>query len=136
MILCDAGPLFALVDPRQVDHHRRCKSALAHLSAPMLTTWPSFTEAMYLAHRAGGWPMQNILWGYVRDGLLVFHELGPRQYARMTALMEQYRDTPMDLADASLIAKAEHLGLREVFTLDSDFHVYRLTGGRSLVVVP
>ena len=54
----------------------------------------------------------------------------------MALLMEQYRDTPMDLADASLVATAERLGLTRIFTLDSDFHIYRLADGRSLTVVP
>ena len=76
MTLCDAGPLFALVDPRQAVLHQRCKAALSHLRSPLITTWPSFTEAMYLAHRSGGWPMQNLLWQYVREAVLVFHELG------------------------------------------------------------
>ena len=52
MTLCDAGPLFALVDPRQAVLHQRCKAALSHLRSPLITTWPSFTEAMYLAHRS------------------------------------------------------------------------------------
>ena len=73
MTLCDAGPLFALVDPRQAVLHQRCKAALPHLRSPLITTWLSFTEAMYLAHRSGGWPMQNLLWQYVREAVLVFH---------------------------------------------------------------
>jgi uncharacterized protein len=136
LTLCDAGPLFALVDPRQAEHHRRCKAALVQLTAPLITTWPSFTEAMYLAHRSGGWPMQNLLWQYVREALLVVHELRVQETSRMAVLMEQYRDTPMDLADASLVAAAEQLQLTEIFTLDHDFHIYRLVGNRSLVVVP
>ena len=40
--------------------------------------------------------------------------------------MEQYSDTPMDLADASLVATAEALHLTRIFTLDSDFYVYRI----------
>lgn len=39
----------------------------------------------------------------------------------MRSLMEKYRDTPMDLADASLVALAETRGLKRIFTLDSDF---------------
>ena len=75
MTLCDAGPLFALVDPRQAEFHVRCKEALPKLALPLMTTWPCFTEAMYLAHRAGGWPMQELLWRYFRDGVLVHHDL-------------------------------------------------------------
>jgi len=44
----------------------------------------------------------------------------------MYALMLRYQDTLMDLADASLVATAETLGIRQIFTLDSDFYVYRL----------
>ena len=42
----------------------------------------------------------------------------------------QYRDHPMDLADASLIAVAEVLPTRKVFTLDrNDFSTYRVRRG-------
>ncbi len=40
--------------------------------------------------------------------------------------MSAYRDTPMDLADASLVTLAETLAEHRIFTLDSDFYVYRM----------
>lgn len=107
MTLCDAGPLFALVDVRQKVAHSRCKAALSTLSAPLITTWPCFTEAMYLARKAGGWPMQQLLWRYITEGALQLYPLKESEQERMRDLMEQYRDTPMDLADASLVATAE-----------------------------
>ena len=79
--------------------------------------------------------MQNLLWQYVREAVLVFHELGPEETTRLSVLMEQYQDTPMDLADASLVATAEGLGLAEIFTLDHHFQVYRLNGSRPFVIV-
>ena len=40
--------------------------------------------------------------------------------------MRKYRDLPMDLADATLVAVAERDGINRVFTLDHrDFAVYR-----------
>jgi len=42
----------------------------------------------------------------------------------------------MDLADATLVALAEDRELRRIFTLDADFHVYRLKGRRGFEVVP
>jgi len=42
----------------------------------------------------------------------------------------------MDLADATLVALAESLSIEDVFTLDHDFHVYRLASGKPLQVVP
>ncbi len=126
MTLCDTGPLFALVDASQKQQNVRCKAVLPRLSLPLLTTWPCFTEAMHLAYRAGGWPMQRLLWQYVLDDQLLLHNLSAFEKSRLPALMEQYRDTPMDLADASLVAVAETQNMRRVFTLDSDFYVYRI----------
>jgi len=45
---------------------------------------------------------------------------------RMTALLEQYADLPMDLADASLVILAEHLGHGRILSTDQrDFGIYR-----------
>lgn len=57
-------------------------------------------------------------------------------FERMAALMEKYQDTSMDLADASLVAVAESRALRQIFTLDSDFRIYRLRDGSMLEVIP
>ena len=49
---------------------------------------------------------------------------------RAFELMELYADHPMDLADASLVAAAESLGTRKVFTIDrKDFATYRVRRG-------
>ncbi|MGH2866256.1 MAG: PIN domain-containing protein, partial [Solirubrobacteraceae bacterium] len=55
---------------------------------------------------------------------------------RCAELMERYRDHPMDLADASLVAIAEARELRTIFTLDNHFRAYRLSNRRHLAVVP
>jgi predicted nucleic acid-binding protein len=54
----------------------------------------------------------------------------------METLMIQYQDVPMDLADASLVAIAEVLNQRQIFTLDSDFYIYRRYGNQPFEVVP
>lgn len=55
---------------------------------------------------------------------------------RMLALMHKYSDTPMDFADASLVAASETLEQRRVFTMDSHFYVYRQRQGQAFEVVP
>ncbi len=42
----------------------------------------------------------------------------------------------MDLADATLVALAEERGDRRIFTLDTDFHIYRLRGRQRFETVP
>lgn len=135
MILCDASALIALIS-QDDNNHDRCAGILPILEAPLVTTWSCFTEAMYLLGRYGGWPAQQELWGYLADQLLVFHLPDETEHRRMQELMEQYRDIPMDLADASLVATAETLNQQQIFTLDRDFYIYRLPGNKPFDVVP
>ena len=100
----------------------------------MVTTWPAFAEAMVLAARDGGWPAQERLWRLVVEQALTLASVA--EPLRVAELMAKYRDVPMDLADATLIALAEQDGHRRIFTIDSDFHIYRLGNGRLLDVVP
>jgi len=136
MTLCDTGPLIALID-RDDRHHTRCVEALSTLPAsPLLTTWLCLVEAMYLLWRAGGFPAQDELWGYIADGLVVLHRPLAGEWQRLRVLMRQYRDIPMDIADASLVSAAEHHNLRRIFTLDSHFYAYRIDNQHSFDVVP
>jgi hypothetical protein len=135
VILCDASALIALIN-QDDDNHDRCVTVLPVLPAPLVTTWSCFTEAMYLLGRYGGWPAQMELWSYVVDQILVFHFSDKQEQMRMQALMEQYRDIPMDLADASLVTAAESLDQTQIFTLDRDFYIYRLPGNQPFDVVP
>ena len=136
MILTDAGPLIALLTPSD-PYHARCTALTRSLQSDvMLTTWVCFTEAMYFLGETGGYHLREALWNLQRNGRLTLHKLSEPEIRRMQALMGQYRGTPMDLADASLIAVAESLGLGQVFTTDSDFYVYRLTDGSALEIVP
>jgi predicted nucleic acid-binding protein len=42
----------------------------------------------------------------------------------------------MDLADASIVVLAEASGLKQVFTLDTDFYVYRIADKDGFDVIP
>jgi predicted nucleic acid-binding protein len=90
---------------------------------------------MYFVGELRGWHGQAALWRYVKDGGLELHVPKPDEWVRISDLMEQYRDTPMDLADASLVSPAELCGLRRIITLDSDFYVYRVGGRESFDVI-
>ena len=136
MTLCDTGPLVALIDGDDL-YHASCTKALERLPPqPLVTTWPCWVEAMYLLRRAGGLVAQEELWEFLDDGLVQLHESTPAERARMRELMKKYEDTPMDLADASLVAAAETLELRQIFTLDRHFFAYRINDRRSFEIIP
>ena len=133
--LTDTGPIVALFD--EADQlHAQAQQALIRLpKKPLMTTWPCFTESMYLLYQSLGYAAQEELWRWVADGLLQLHSPSENEWPRMRELMAQYQDAPMDMADASVVAAAETLNLRRVFTYDRHFYAYRLAGGSVLEVV-
>jgi predicted nucleic acid-binding protein len=56
------------------------------------------------------------------------------EQADVRALMHRYRNRPMSLADACLVRLSEIHTSGEVFTLDSDFRIYRRHGNRVIPV--
>lgn len=132
-VLVDAGPLVALIDRADPDHEA-CVAALKTLSAPLVTVWPAFTEAMYLLGRS--WQGQKALWSRLETDALAMASLDEADAPRMRELMEKYRDLPMDLADAALVRVAERDALTEVFTLDrKHFSLYRAGRRRRFSIV-
>lgn len=129
MIIIDSGPMIALCS--EADHyHEHCVRKPQSLpSGPMTTPWPCFTEAMHLLYRKGGFPAQSQLWKLLFDKQIVIAELSDELKRRAAELMEKYRDLPMDLADASVVALVEVSPTPKVFTIDSDYHIYRLRDG-------
>ena len=135
MILTDTGPLVALLDEDD-NHHVVCLAAARNLPAgPMTTTWPCFTEAMYLLGESGGYAYQERLWQMRTRGRLEMVELTPSEIDNMAVLMARYQNVPMDVADASLVAVAESRNERRAFTIDSDFYIYRLADGTILDII-
>lgn len=135
MILTDAGPLIALLDRGDPDH-ASCVRALDLVSLPLVTTWPAFTEAMYLLGASTGYAAQAALWQLMQSGQLEIVELTSESVYAAAASMKTYADRPMDLADATLVAAAEQLGDSRIFSIDSDFRFYRRKGGKAFTVIP
>lgn len=130
-IVVDAGPLIALFKRRDRDHARVARF-LRDNQCALLTTWPVVTEAWHLIGELARLKFMRWLVG---GGATVF-EMGAETAVPMLALLEKYRDRPMDLADASLVMLAERTGIEEILTVDrGDFDVYRFSGNRRFVQV-
>ena len=127
MILVDTGPLVALFDPKD-NQHERCVEVLETIREPVSTTVPVLTEAFHMLQPAS--IGSNRLRDFVENGGLSVWFFDRTTLRRAFELMESYADHPMDLADASLIAAAEALATRRIFTIDrSDFETYRVRRG-------
>ena len=125
MIAVDAGFLFALVDRRDA-WHERAKAMAATASDGWITTWPVVAEAAHLMMRRLGAPFAAALMGDIAGGGIKLWEPPGAQLARIAPLMRRYAALPLDLADASLVLLAEHLGHGHILSTDErDFRTYR-----------
>ena len=127
MILVDTGPLIAIFDPSD-KRHRDSMRTVATFELPLATTLCVLTETFYMLspESVGARNLMN----FVDDGGLEILEVDGGDLKRMFELMVQYADAPMDLADASLVAMAERLHIRRIFTIDrNDFAFYRIRLG-------
>jgi predicted nucleic acid-binding protein len=115
------GGLSSLLSMEMTPIINGAADALNTLALPLITIWAVIAEAMYRLHQVAGLPAQQILWGYINDGLLAVAEMVVDRRRWTQHYMQKYADRPCDLADASLLALAETLPVRCVLTIDGDF---------------
>ena len=114
----------------------RTRYCFAPSGGSLVTTWPAFTEAISLLGDRVGWSAQELLWRLVLRRDLILRDLDEACVGRSRELMKKYRDVPMDLADATLVALAEKLSVSRVLTLDRDFRIYRIKGRKTFEILP
>jgi predicted nucleic acid-binding protein len=125
MIIADTGFFLALANRRDA-HHAAAAKAYAALAEPLITTWPILTETSHLLlNRLGQHPQHAFLDSWKRGAFRLL-PLPETAAPHLCQLIHKYRDLPMDLADASLILLAEHLGHGRILSTDQrDFQTYR-----------
>lgn len=125
MLIADTGFYYALAD-RSDRHHRRALEVLEALSEGLITTWPVLTETTHLLNARLGPAVSVRLLQNIADGFSAVHTIEAAQLRAVAGLMQRYIDLPMDLADASLLLLAEHLGHGRILSTDQrDFQTYR-----------
>ena len=125
MIIADTGFWLALSDTKD-RYHKAANHAFQTYDEPLMTTWPVMTETCYLLLDRKGVQAQVKFISNYHQGLFNVFELTPEHGQKMAQLMQKYANLPMDLADASLVILAEHLGHGRIFSVDQrDFNTYR-----------
>ena len=135
MILCDTSVIVSTLNGRDRDHVR-CVVALRNLKRRLITTPACIAEAMHLVRNYAGWNGQQTLIEWIETDFLAIHAANSTEDKRICALMRQYHNSPMDYADASLVAAAETLQLTSILTLDGHFYAYLIGDESSFDVLP
>jgi len=120
--IVDTGPLVAFFD-RAERHHRWVVERIEELDAPLLVCEAVLAETMYLL---SPFPKaQDAVLELFQNGALRLAFRIDENIVVLRKLLQKYRDTPMSLADACIVCMSEIYDRHAVFTLDSDFLVYR-----------
>jgi len=113
-------------------YHSRAIQVISTLREPLITTYPVITETSYLLARDAGLSVQFEFLTEVANGTFPVFDFQRQHLSRMVELMRRYANLPMDLADASLVVLAEHLGHGRILTCDRrDFNIYRWNNNNS-----
>src|SRR5713226_4642457 len=122
--LVDTGAILALLD-RDDEWHRACVEVFRSVSFPLLTTEAVMTEVFHLTIRDFG--RIEPAWEFFDSDSVTLASLTDADLPDIHALMSQYRDHPMDFADATLVHVANRESIRLILTIDHDeFETYRL----------
>jgi len=132
--IIDTGAILAIVDADEY-WHTACVAALASLQLPVLTTEAILTEFFHLI--AARSLNINQAWKFVRSGALTIRPTNDSDLPELHALMSQYKDRPMDFADATLVHLAARESLSLILTVDhDDFETYRIAGRKRFTILP
>jgi predicted nucleic acid-binding protein len=131
--LVDTGAMLALLDRRD-RWHLPCREAFETLPLPLATSAAVLAELFHLL----AYPREaTVAWEFLRSGAVRVLPIADEDLPELEALMLQYRDRPMDFADATLVHLARRESLATIFTIDhDDFETYRIEGRRRFRIVP
>lgn len=125
MILTDTGFWYAFFNAKD-KHHLKSVQMMQKLDEGSITTWPVITETSYLLGKALGVRSQLRFLSALESNYIEISAISTQDLVRIYQLIEQYKDLPMDLADASLVILAEKLGHGRILSTDiRDFKTYR-----------
>jgi predicted nucleic acid-binding protein len=131
-VLVDTGPLVALLD-RNDRWHGWAGAQLESMSQPMLTCEAVLSECAFLL--ATHDPGARRLFALITDDIVRIGFDLDDHHQGVSRLMAKYEKVPMALADACLVRMAELHSSSRVFTLDSDFRIYRRHGRQAIPLI-
>jgi predicted nucleic acid-binding protein len=132
LVVLDAGPLVALLD-RNDPWHAWSKAQLDPLTEPMVTCEAVVSESAYLLERSDP-GCRRLMAMFQAGGVRLEFDLADH-LGSIATLMAKYQEVPMSLADACLVRMSELHDRARIFTLDSDFKVYRRHGRQAIPLI-
>ena len=130
--MIDTGPLVALLN-RSDRQHGWVREVLDTVEPPIFTCEAVVSEACFLLGRIRDG--QDAVLELLSEDVLKIDFRMSSEIDALRALMKKFANVPMSLADACLVRLSELHPAGEVFTLDSDFRIYRRHGNKGIPIL-
>lgn len=135
-LICDTGPLYAVLD-RDDAHHAACVALLTQAREELIVPAPVVVELDWLAGSRRVRPAMTAFLHDVEAGAIRVVDLAAGDYRRVSELLERYADLDLGFVDAAVVAVLERLGERKLATLDRrHFATVRPKHGGALDLLP
>ncbi|MBE9062290.1 type II toxin-antitoxin system VapC family toxin [cf. Phormidesmis sp. LEGE 11477] len=121
-VIVDTSALIASIDKSE-SHHEWVVQQLESIEPPLLTCEAVISETWFLLGRVRG--AREAFLPYLEEGQVEVAFSLEAELASVLTIMKRYKSVPASLADAELARMAELYPQSSVFTLDSDFQIYR-----------
>jgi len=120
--IVDTGFLVAFLNSTE-QYHSWVKKQLNNIPSPLITCEPVITETCFLLSTIN--KGEEIVFKLLSQEKIKISFRLDQELESVRQLMEKYCSVPMSLADACLVRMSEIYSNSVVFTLDSDFRIYR-----------
>jgi uncharacterized protein len=135
-LIADSGGLYALYDRRD-KNHAAVRAAVEKEPGPIVLPAAILAELDYLLRTKLGSAAEARLLEGVVDGLLAVEPFTIADAACCRDLLAKYEDLDLGLADASVMATAQRLGVLRILTVDErDFRPIRTGQGKAFTLIP
>jgi predicted nucleic acid-binding protein len=131
-VIADTGPLVAMLDRDDQDHAWAVREGRL-LPPKMLSCEAVLSEVHFLTQDLP--EAKDRIESWLADGRLELPFTVCEHHSLVHELMVRYANVPMSFADACLVRMSELWPEAPVFTLDSDFRVYRRNKRQSLPLI-
>lgn len=131
-VLLDTGPLVASLNGHD-SNHQWAKSQWSEINPPFLTCESVISEACFLLNDVEGAGQAVV--DLLRRQIIIVEFRLSEHLEPVSRLMKKYSDVPMSFADACLVRMAEQFHDSAIFTLDSDFKLYRKHGRQVIPLI-
>lgn len=133
-VFVDSSAFYSLADRGDQSHAQAIQVVQRLRGADLVTTELVLAETWFLARSRQGRDAALRLWEVIREGATRVEVIRPDDLERAWAIAHDFAGQDFSLTDCTSFAFIERHGIRDAFSFDSDFAVFRYGPRRTVAL--